>query len=244
MWRHIGIVTAAWVVLTTVLEMVVANVNIYPVAASEEANLIDEAFQTLMYLAIPVFTLVVVIIVYSLLRFRGRGPADEGSPFRRNTGVAIAWLTITAGLSIFVIFNPGLTGLKELASHPAAQLEIQVEAEQWHWNVSYPQYGVYIEEAEEMFLPAGQAVRVELTSTDVIHSFWVPAFRLKQDAVPGQVNNLYFTPNRIGNFDEDFMYRVQCAELCGTGHARMRMRLAVVEPENFEEWIAQIKAEQ
>lgn len=244
MWRHIGIVTVAWIVLTTALEIVVASVDIYPVAASEEAGVIDKAFQTLLYLAVPVFTLVIAVTGYSLLCFRGRGPADEGYPFRRHTGVSVAWLTITASLAIFVIFNPGLTGLKELATHPATQLKIEIEAEQWHWNVSYPQYGVTIEEAKEMFLPVGQVVNVELTSSDVIHSFWVPAFRLKQDAVPGQVHSLYFTPNRTGNFDEDFNYRVQCAELCGTGHPRMRMWVAVVEPQEFEEWIMEIKAKQ
>ncbi len=244
MRRHIGIVTVVWVALTVVLEIVVARIDIYPVAAAEEARVIDEAFQTLMFLAIPVFTFVVVVMGYSLLHFRGKGPADEGYPLRRHTGVAVAWVAITTGLSIFVIFNPGLIGLSKLEFSPPVELEVNVEAEQWHWKVSYPQYGVTIDEAKEMFLPVGRRVHIELTSRDVIHSFWVPAFRLKQDAVPGQVHSLYLTPNRTGSYDDDFMYRVQCAELCGTGHPRMRIRLAVVEPQEFEEWIAQFEAKQ
>ena len=113
-------------------------------------------------------------------------------------------------------FNPDFLGLAKLEVFPSVELEVNIEAEQWYWNVSYPQYGVTIDEAKEMLLPIGRRVHVELTSKDVIHSFWVPAFRLKRDAVPGQVNSLYMTPTLIGRYDYDFMYRApQNADAAG-----------------------------
>jgi cytochrome c oxidase subunit 2 len=82
-------------------------------------------------------------------------------------------------------------------------------------------------------------VKFEITGTDVLHSFWVPAFRMKIDAVPGKVTTLYVTPTVVGAFDDDPNMRVQCAEICGTGHARMRTQVVVVEPDEFEEWLAE-----
>lgn len=197
-----------------------------------------------MLLSLPVFTFVVAVLVYSILRFRGRGPTEEGHPFRSHTGVAVAWLMITSALAIFVVIHPGLTGLAQLHADQTHDLEVQVIARQWNWSLIYPQYDLTLRRADEMILPLGRRVRIEVTSEDVVHAFWVPAFRLKTNAVPGLVTTLHLTPNRKGDFASDFNYRVQCAELCGTGHASMDMRLAVVEPSEFEAWIAQTKARQ
>ncbi|MBI2911334.1 MAG: cytochrome c oxidase subunit II [Chloroflexi bacterium] len=85
----------------------------------------------------------------------------------------------------------------------------------------------------------GRPVRFEITATDVIHSFWVPSFRTKIDAVPGMITVVYATPDRTGSFQEDYHFRVQCAELCGLGHGIMATPVVVVEPSQFEAWAAQ-----
>ncbi len=241
MWRHAGFVALIWIILTAALEILALNINIFPVAASEEAILIDESFQLLLLMAIPVFTFVIVFLGYSLLVFRGTGEIKHNPARQGLNRVAVAWLIVTSVLAVFVIFNPGFVGMNKLESNNTYDLEMKVEAVQWHWNFSFPEYGVTLNNAREIRLPVGRRVRVELTSQDVIHSFWVPAFRLKQDAVPGRVATLYFTPNRTGSYNEDFNYRVQCAELCGTGHDGMRTPLAVVQPDEFEEWIAGLR---
>ena len=117
---------------------------------------------------------------------------------------------------------------------------IELEAVQWHWNITFPEYGVTLDSATELVLPVGQSIKFEITSRDVIHSFWVPAFRMKQDAIPGQVTESYVTPTELGTFGTDSEMRLQCAELCGTGHARMYVPIRVVSVAEFEAWIAQM----
>lgn len=249
MRRDAWIVVILWIVLSVVGELLALNANIYPAAAAEEAEHLDAAFRTLMMLGIPVFVFVVVILGYSVARFRtANGPLEEGPPIHGNRLFSVAWLVITSALAFILFYNPGYTGLVYLRSNPNADLVVKVEAAQWHWHVSYPQYDLTItskpvsfdrmEKNTVLALPADRRVKFEITSADVIHSFWIPAFRLKQDAVPGMVTTMYVTPNRTGEFEQDFNFRVQCAEICGTGHPRMNMRLAVLEPAEFEEWIA------
>jgi cytochrome c oxidase subunit 2 len=91
----------------------------------------------------------------------------------------------------------------------------------------------------EMVLPADRRVKFEVTATDVLHAFWVPAFRMKIDAVPGGVTTTYATPNVTGGRDDDIGFRLVCAELCGTGHSVMAMPVRVVEPDEFEAWVAE-----
>lgn len=238
--RHVIYAALLWAALTVIGEILAANALIFPVSAAEEARLIDGAFRFLMTLGAPVFAFVVAVLFYSVIRFRVRGqPEGDGPPIHTSRWVTLPWIAITSALAIFVIFNPGLKGLAELRANPTADLVVQIQAEQWNWTVVYPEYGVTVAKARELVLPAHRRVKFEVTSTDVIHSFWIPAFRLKIDAVPGLTTEMYVTPNRIGTFDDDFNLRVQCAELCGTGHSRMRLSLRIVEAAEFEAWISQ-----
>jgi cytochrome c oxidase subunit 2 len=109
-------------------------------------------------------------------------------------------------------------------------MPVYVVGKQWMWKV---EHAGGRREIDELHLPMGRPVRVLLTSQDVIHSFFVPAFRIKQDAVPGRYTTLYFTPNRVGDF------RLNCAEYCGTAHSRMGGRIVVMRPEDFQRWLAQ-----
>jgi cytochrome c oxidase subunit 2 len=151
-------------------------------------------------------------------------------------------LLVTAALAVFVIFNTGMMGVRELTANQNADLVVQVEARKWNWTFTYPQQGVTLTDASELVLPVNRRIRFEVTSLDVIHSFWIPAFRMKTDAVPGHTGILYATPNKTGSYEDDFNLRVQCAELCGTGHARMRASLRILTQQEFESWLADQRA--
>ncbi len=229
-----------WIVLTVLGEWIVANVSIYPIQAAEEALIIDDAFQLLLILSTPVFTFVVTALIYSVVRFRSKGePSQDGPPIQSSAYFTIPWLVITSGLAIIVIFNPGLSGIKELTADQNADLVVEVTAEKWQWDYAYPQFGISIVDADTLVLPVDQRVRFEITSRDIIHSFWIPAFRMKADAVPGLITEFLVTPTLVGSFADDFNMRVQCAELCGTGHPRMRTRLDILEAPEFEAWVAE-----
>jgi cytochrome c oxidase subunit 2 len=229
-----------WVGLTVIAEVLVLSLDPFPISAAKEAHLIDSAFKLLMILGAPVFTFVIAMMLYSVLRFRTPGePRDDEVPWMGGRRIPWIWFVVTSGLAVFVIFNPGLKGLAELSIPIEPDLVVEIETAQWSWTVHYPQYGLTIEQADELVLPLGRRVRFELTSIDVIHSLWVPAFRMKQDAVPGRVTSMEVTPDRIGSFADDPNMRVQCAELCGTGHQRMRMGVRVMDLEGFERWVVQ-----
>lgn len=228
----------AWIVLTVITEFLIFQFNLFPASASPEAALIDEAFHLLLVLAAPVFTFVLVGLLYGVLRFRVTGePAEDGPPIRTNPFVNWLWLAVTSGLAVYVIINPGYTGIRELTRDTSQDLTIKVTASQWQWDFSYVRSGVEIIDANELVLPVDQRVKFEITSKDVIHSFWIPAFRMKIDALPGRTTVMYVTPDELGSFSEDSMYRVQCAELCGTGHPRMRTGLRILEAADFDQWL-------
>lgn len=235
--RDIAIVAGLWLVLTAAAEWWVSQTRIHPVGASEEAEIVDGAFNLLLYLGIPVFTFVLVVLIYAIFRFRSTDETD-GPAIRYDRRFAWPWLAVTAGLAVFVTIHPGLTGLAELAADDYdADLTVEVTSEQWHWTFDYVDREVTLEDAEEFVLPEGKRVLLRVSSVDVIHSLWIPAFRIKADAVPGRVHDVFLTPTETGGFDTDPNFRVQCAEMCGTGHARMRADVRVVTEAEFESWI-------
>ncbi len=237
--RHVALAAALWALLTATGLLIATRVDLHPVEASREAEIIDSAFNFLLLLAVPVFTFVFVVLVYSIVRFRADGADLDGLGYRHNRKFVGTWVAITSALAVLVIIHPGLTGLAELESEPQADLTVEVLARQWAWTYTYVESGLTIEAADELVLPVGERVRFLVTSEDVIHSFWIPGFRTKTDAVPGTTTEILATPTVIGTFREDPNFRVQCAELCGTGHARMRTRIRVVTGDEFEEWLAE-----
>jgi cytochrome c oxidase subunit 2 len=227
-----------WAIATVAGELLLLPaINYVPASASEEGVIIDQAFRQLIAWGWPVFTFVVVILIYSLLRFRSPDDSGEdGPPIRTSIRVYSAWTLITIALAAVVLVNPGIKGVLELRANPNADMVVQVTAEQWGWIYSFPEYGVTLDDPDELLLPVDSRIRFEVTSDDVIHSFWIPAFRMKIDAVPGRTTVMYVTPT--GTTDDLYNMRVQCAELCGTGHARMRTaQVRVVETAEFNEWI-------
>jgi cytochrome c oxidase subunit II len=238
---HLLFVLAIWAVLTLVGYLIVMLIDPFPVAASEEAVVVDEAFTLLTLMSVPVFTFVVSVLLYSAFRFRIRSaaPSGDGPSIRYVAPVVIGWFVITSALTGVMIVHPGITGLNEIrhmAEEPV-DMVIELEGRRFFWNVHYTQQGVT--SFTELVLPIDAHVHFRITSHDVLHSFWIPAFRVKIDAVPGSWTTINATPNEFGTFEEDANFRVQCAELCGAGHASMAIPVRVVSQQEFDEWIGE-----
>lgn len=254
MKRDEWILLIVWIVLSLLGEVWAFTVDFFPASAAEEAVHLDAAFRQLLVLGVPVFMFVVVLMGYAIWRFRvdDDDAEESGPPIYGHRYFSLTWLAVTGILAAVLFYNPGLTGWFFLNRDNSEDLVVQVEGAQWHWHVTYPEYDLNFKSAPASWqtmenksvlaLPVDRRVKFEITSADVIHSFWIPAFRIKQDAVPGTTTQFYVTPNRTGTFDDSIDFRVQCAELCGTGHANMNMRVAVMEPAAFEEWVTQMKS--
>jgi cytochrome c oxidase subunit II len=201
-----------------------------PAADSTQAKRIHSLFWFVTAISIGVFALVAAVIVYSIIHFRA-GPDDDsdGVPLHGNTGLEIVWTAFPAVLvtaitivSAVILVQNGRAG--------ADPLQVDVTAQQFLWSFSYPQYGNIV--SPTLNLPVDRSVVLHLKSVDVIHSFWVPEFSQKQDAVPGIDTRLVITPRKIGT------YPVICTELCGLGHALMRSRSIVTTKSGFQQWAA------
>lgn len=241
MRRDLIVAAAIWAVVTAVAALATYLwLDPFPTHGSAEAKVVDDAFMTLTYVATPVFGFVVAVLAYSLLRFRAPGmPGEDGPPIFGGAAVPVAWLIITSALAIMLIIHPGLTGLFELRSDEPADLEVNVTGFRWAWAMEYPESGVTVTSpGDQLVLPAGRRVKFNVTAPagDVLHAFWVPAFRTKIDAVPGQVHEMYVTIEGTGTPD-DISYRVQCTELCGLFHAGMVMDVLVLEADEFDQWL-------
>jgi cytochrome c oxidase subunit 2 len=238
--RHTWIVALLWVVLTVLGEALVVVSDLFPLAAAEEAAIVDDAFRTLMVLAVPVVAFVIATLVYSILRFRIRGePSQDGPPIRSHGRLIAVWFAVTTGLTVLMIIYPGIIGMNELASlsREEPDMVVKVEGMRYVWQFTYPEQKVTV--FNDLVLPVDKHIRFDVTSRDVLHSFWVPAFRMKIDAVPGMVTTIHATPNKTGTFEDDTQLRLQCTELCGVGHSIMTAPVRVVEQSEFDAWVAQ-----
>ncbi|MCL6624195.1 MAG: cytochrome c oxidase subunit II, partial [Fimbriimonadales bacterium] len=179
-------------------------IAILPDTASNFAQKIDALFWTITGLAFLFFLLVVVPATWFLIKYRASSPADRSNPVHHNTALEMAWSLIPFALGVG-IFIWAAKIYVEMYTPPENinALEIRVVGKQWMWHLQHP---TGQRENNELHLPAGRPVHVTLISQDVIHSFAIPAFRVKMDALPGRYTNLWFTPTKPGR------YRLFCAE--------------------------------
>lgn len=248
MRRHFIAAAIVWAVLTAIGE-VLAFTDLYPTVGSSEADDFDRIFRILLIMGTPVFTFVLAVLFYSFVRFGSHSKPAEDGPVYRGTGLAPrVWVLVTACLALTTMIFPGLTGLAELQPNKSgygwgeedAELVVRVVGFRWAWTMEYPDAGVTVSTAQgkELVLPVDTTVKFEIDSTDVIHSFWIPAFRMKIDAVPGRTTHMTVKPTALGRFEDDNTYRVQCAELCGLDHSTMMFPVRVVSRAEFESWLA------
>lgn len=238
------VAVVVWVVVTALSLVGAAVMDPFPTAGADAATTVDDAFRVMTYMAAPVFGLVMAGLASALVAHRAKGPDQDGEPIRGTNAVPKVWFGATTVLAAVVMVFPGLTGLAELRKDQTADIEVNVTGQRWLWIVQYPAQGVTVTGAQEIVLPRGERVQFNVTAPpgDVLHSFWIPAFRLKLDAVPGQTGKVFLTPTELGDGKDDIAYRLQCAELCGLQHSRMVTPVRVVEKAEFDRWVAERKA--
>jgi cytochrome c oxidase subunit 2 len=226
---------------------------------SPNADDIDTLYKIVLYVAIPIFLLVEGTLIWTLVKYRERRGGPEPAQVRGNTPLELGW-TVSAALILVVlamvtfvyladIKNPSPSGPDGLAqglqvasidqpSPPASggkSLEIGVNGQQFLWRYDYPGNDVY--SYHRMVVPTNTTVVLKITSSDVIHSWWIPKLGGKADAVPGHTNETWFKIPKAGVYDG------QCAELCGSGHADMRGEVQAVPPAEYEAFIERQKAD-
>ncbi len=227
--RHFVIVGVLVIATTYLLHAGMVAANLMPVEASAQAASIDWMWGLMESAMAFFFALIVVPLVYSLVVFRRKkGDTSDAQHIEGNSQLEVAWTAVP--LFIVVIFSYlGAGNLADILRNTPDAMVVKVTGFQWGWRFEYPEYGIT---TSEMYVPVKKALHLKMESTDVIHSFWVPEFRVKQDLVPGRVTQLWITPVMAG------AYKVRCAELCGTSHYAMEQPVVVVDDATFASWVA------
>lgn len=200
--------------------------------AGSNMQTIWNLFVPIFWVSVVVFVIVQGILLYAVIRFRRRPNQSPPVPVHGNTKLEIAW-TIVPALILAAIAVPTLKDIASFAQKPSNALTVHVIGHQWWWEFDYP--GQKIVVADQMHVPVGTKVEVDLSSADVIHSFWIPKLAGKQDVVPNLHNHLSFTANQTGTFSG------QCAEFCGEQHANMRFDVVVQSQADFDAWVKQMQ---
>jgi cytochrome c oxidase subunit II len=269
LWMDFVAVLAISLVIIVPMQFFLFNVvvdKLWPIKFTAQGMITRDASTFLVHVTATVFVLVMVGIVYATLRGKiSRGPYQAAEFKRKNWGVwTLGWFMITLAVNGVFFVYPGMAGLMAMWDYHVgvegkSPLIVDVVAHQWGWSVSYPQFGVY--GVGQLELPIHKTAKIMVTSQDVFHSFWVPAFGFKLSAIPGEDRAMYATPIRLGtgtalvmaNFKNDGsalngkasannyqtgdpLLRVQCSWDCGMGHPVMRFPANVVTWKDFKSW--------
>lgn len=200
-------------------------------ATGLSGEVVDQVFFYILAITVFLLGLITFLMVYFVIRYRKKRnpqPAD----IHENTWLEIIW-TVVPTLLVLTMFYYGLTGFTFLKKAPIDARKVKVIAQQWSWLFEY-ENGM---KSTELKVPVGKPVKLSLTSQDVIHGFYTPAFRIKQDVVPGMTNSLWFQPTEVGTFD------VFCTQYCGLQHAKMVTKIVVLPVEEFNQWYQKGKEE-
>ena len=225
---------AIGIVLGVLVTLVAVLFQWLPTSASEEFDRIQDIYWFATVMSIVIFALVGAVVVYSVWKWRV--PLDDdadGPPIHGHTGLEIAWTAVPAILVIALGIVSAVV-MSETGQVGDRPLQVNAIGQQFTWKFNYGDYGDLT--TGELVLPVDREAKFTMTAVDVIHSFWVPNFGQKMDAVPGIETTILVTPTRIGE------YAVVCAELCGLGHATMRAKARVVTQAEFDTWIQEKRA--
>ena len=230
-------IIAAIVVLTVVMAVPMTQIHWNGTEASTQAHDIDTLLNVMIILSCFVFSIVLVMLGYCVWKYRAKpGDESDGEPIHGNTKLEITWTVIPTVIVLFGAIYSWIV-LGNIESQAADDLKINVTAQQYEWTFNYPQPNGKVVSSKVLVVPDGRQLDLTLTSLDVLHSFWVPEWRIKRDLVPkGPGGNdvddtVVVTPDKVGT------YNVVCTELCGFGHATMRALVKVVPPNEFEIWL-------
>ena len=225
---------AAVFVLSAVISVVMVSINWNGAEDSTAAPKIDDLMNIAIVLSSVIFSIVVVALAYALIAFRAKpGDESDGEPIHGNTRLEILWTLVP---TVIVLFLGGWSWkvLDEIEEPTGHQLTVDVFSQQFAWSFGYPGKE-YAYSQGVLHVPVNRQIVFKMHAQDVIHSFWVPQWRIKKDNVPGITTTAIVTPDKVGT------YQLICTELCGFGHAAMRAKV-VVEPEaKWEKWVEGLK---
>jgi cytochrome c oxidase subunit II len=204
-----------------------SSLPLFPEQASTFAERVDALYYYLLSVSGFFVLLIFALIFLFALKYRRRSEDEQPRPILGSIPLEVAWIAIPFVL-VMVMFGWGASLYFTAFSPPADALEIFVVGKQWMWKVQHPEGR---REINELHVPIGYPVKLTMTSQDVIHSFYVPAFRIKMDAVPGRYTSTWFQASKTGTF------HLFCAEYCGTAHAGMGGQVVVMKPSEYEQWL-------
>jgi len=222
-------------VLATAIGIVLSyTIKWFPPQASTQAHHTDTLYHVLVIASVPIFVLVVTVILFSVWQFRMK-PGEElkdGPPIHGNTRLEVLWTVFPAVLLLGLV-SYSFVVLHENEKKPAKEIVVEVTGRQFEWSYAYPSSvtGGAPLKTTQLYVPDNESVDFQIHSLDVIHAFWIPAFRLQIDAVPGITTSYRATPDLLGS------YPVVCNLLCGVGHSLMRSTIHVVTPAQFRIWL-------
>jgi cytochrome c oxidase subunit II len=234
----LGKLIAAILVLTAITAVPMVQIDWNGTQASAQADDIDTLLNVMIILSCFVFAIVMVMLGYCVWKYRAKpGDESDGEPIHGNTKLEITWTVIPTVIVLFGAVYSWIV-LSDIESEAADRMPVNVTAQQFAWTFNYPQDNGKVVSSKTLVVPEGRQLDLKLTSLDVIHSFWVPEWRIKRDLVPAGPggndvdNSVVVTPDRVGT------YNVVCTELCGFGHSTMRALVRVVPESEFESWLA------
>jgi cytochrome c oxidase subunit II len=198
----------------------------FPEGASQGAEQVDRLFFFVLTISVFFFFVILSAMTLFTFRYRRRDPSEVSHGSHHNTWLEITW-SVIPGIIVAVIFVWGFLAYLNMRTPPDGAYEIQVIARKWSWSFVYPNGHV----DSDLHVPIDRPVRLVMSSDDVIHSLFVPAFRIKMDLVPGRYTETWFEANRVGE------YTLYCAEYCGTQHSTMLARVVVHPSGEFEPWL-------
>ncbi|GIW44195.1 MAG: cytochrome c oxidase subunit 2 [Candidatus Binatia bacterium] len=205
-----------------------SNFALFPERASTVAGEVDALYLFLVAVSGFFAVLIAALVVVFAIKYRRRAEDERPQAIHGSLALELAWTIIPFGLAM-VMFFWGAKVYITLAVPPPNAMEVFVVGKQWMWKLQHLEGK---REINELHVPVGQPIKLTMTSEDVIHSFYVPAFRIKQDAIPGRYTTAWFEPTKVGT------YHLFCAEYCGTEHAKMIGRIVVMEPAEYQAWLA------
>jgi cytochrome c oxidase subunit II len=199
---------------------------LFPAQGTAESVVHDQVFMYLIYIAGFFFLLINAAAIYFAVKYhRSKCPEPQPSPTHNNT-LEIVWTVIPTLICVW-LFYIGVDGFIKRTEAPEGSYEIQVMGQKWSWTFTYPNGAV----SDELHAPSNTNVRLIIQSRDVLHSVWIPEFRIKQDAVPGRYTETWFN----STIEEEFT--LKCTEYCGTEHSGMYSKVVIQSPDEFEQWL-------
>jgi len=189
-------------------------------------NSVDNTFILIFSISVILLLIVTVAMITFVIKYNKKRHPVADKDIHGHTLLEILWTLIPTALALLMFFS-GYSGFKLMRTVPKDSYVIKVTGRQWQWNYEYPNGKKY----DTLYVPDNQPVKLELNSTDVNHSFYIPQLRIKEDVIPGRTNYLWFKTNEVGE------YVVECAEYCGLSHAYMLSKIISIPQQDFEKWV-------